>query len=163
LINAGYPHRRAGIGFSYSLFDLHLPQILHVYPKKWAIRENWTMRLVSGIWERPICTCIILGWFENFLQVNSTYILICSSIVPGKYILDTPSVGALTFPPGKSLVDFHTHLQDCVMKFNQIYPTTVSKSNEFYPPCGRSPTTSGISPTTSGRSPTCFFSVLKVT
>jgi hypothetical protein len=70
-----------GIRFSCSLFDLRLLQILYVYPKKWAIRENWTMRLVSGIWERPICTCIILQWFKNFSQVNLTYILICSSIV----------------------------------------------------------------------------------
>ncbi len=29
-----------GIPLSCSLFNLHLPQILHVYPKKWAIREN---------------------------------------------------------------------------------------------------------------------------
>jgi hypothetical protein len=38
-----------GTRLSCTFFDLHLPQNLHEYPKKWAIRENWTTRLVSGI------------------------------------------------------------------------------------------------------------------
>jgi hypothetical protein len=50
-VDPAAPHERfVGTRSSCSFFDLRLPHNLHVHPKKWAIRENWTTRLVSGIW-----------------------------------------------------------------------------------------------------------------
>jgi hypothetical protein len=91
------------------------------YPKKWVIRENWTMRLVSGIRKRPICTSIILRWFENFSQVNSTYQSAHQLYQVHRY----PECGCFDLPARNSSVDFHAHLQDRVMKFNRIYPAAL--------------------------------------
>jgi hypothetical protein len=45
-----------GIRLSCSLFVLVLRPEPPCVSQKWAIRENWTTGLVSGIWKRPICT-----------------------------------------------------------------------------------------------------------